>query len=436
MINTGVVLGQFIASKAVVDKIKIPAKYYEKIDSSLRDLESWTALFKDVDTKKPHTWVNTGLKIMRRISEPGEELDENINSQHIFDALWRRGYERLDNLNVIKIYSDIIRRHDEDHSVAVIEGDRGLLKKISLASFGIDEDLFYYVPGGRESMIMGETMPFVPFSGDDDFPEIQERRAKYDEVIASLFWENKTIVKVDVKNDILTLDPARGPEKEYEGLLTELYDKLPKYKEGGVRRSLLLQGDPGTGKSTLVYNIAKRLSKRTLVLTHDFISWVNDTQWLYLLSVLRPEMIIVDDVDRIASYMARKLSFFEDHYCDVPLIIMTSNHYDLLPDAFKRPGRLDEIIEMQSPGQKIRYEVIRSLSAQEDVDVPESFMPVLDKIHSQYPGAYIVEMLRRVKALGWSYEIPEWDLTFLGLSRAIKEEWNDLAKTHKALQEK
>lgn len=411
-----IILGQIVTSKAVVDKIRLPGKYYNTVDSGLREMEQWSNTFKGLELDKPQTWVQTGLRVMRRISEPEEEIEKPKKSL-IFRFIEKMGYVRLDNLNSIRFYHDFIRNYYKESEV-VIEGEQGILRRIVLE--GCEDDFYFYeLVKSESSEVEIDAVPFLP-----DFEDFRERREAINEVIASLYWSDRQIIKLDLRSDIIEYADFKPLSREYEGVLTTLYEDLKVYKEKGIRRSILFQGPPGTGKSTLAFNLAQKLSGRTIVISHKFLQWVNDPQWEYVISLLQPEMIVVDDIDRISDDLKRRLHLFEDHYCPVPLILMTSNHYDWLPDAFKRPGRIDEIIEMQNPSRKIRYEVIRAIARQEGVAVPEEKMAILDEIHEDYPGAYIVELLRRVKGQGWDYSIPPYDLTFAKLDKATKARWN------------
>lgn len=417
-----VILGQIVTSKAIVDKIRLPSKYYNSVDQGLRELETWSNTFKGLEVDKPQTWVQTGLRVMRRISEPEQEIKKPTKSL-IFRFAEKMGFVRLDNLNSIRFYNDFIRRYYKISEIA-IEGEQGVLRRIELE--GCDDDFYFYeLTESESSEVDIDAVPFLP-----DFEDHRERRLAINEVIASMYWRDRQIIKLDLRNDIIEYAEFRPPTREYEGVLTRLYDDLELCKSKTIRRSILFQGPPGTGKSTLAFNLSKRLSDRTIVITHRFLQWVNNAQWEYVLSLLQPDMIVVDDIDRVADDLKRKLYIFEDHYCHVPLILMTSNNYDWLPDAFKRPGRIDEIIEMHTPSKKIRYEVIQAIARQEGVKVPEERMPVLDEIHADYPGAYIVELLRRVKAYGWDYQIPTYDLTFSKLNEETRAKWNRTLSRH------
>lgn len=406
-------LGQYIGGKALVDQISLPPKYYRTIDKGLNELESWSSMFNGLELDKPQTVFQTGLKVLRRVSKPEESIEINRKSLISFFAN-KNGYVRLENLNTFQFYQDIIQTY-YDQADFYIEGEKGDLYKLPL---GKDREDFHFYETHEDDADV-KYLPFLPHLTD-----AKERREKINTTLASLFWKKRNIIKLDIKDDIIEFKDLDPIDRKYEGELSKVFQNLKTCKEKDIRRSLLFQGPPGTGKSTLVFNLAESVSSRTVVVTHQFMEWVNDNHWNYVISHLQPEMLIVDDIDRISRTMERKLSMFEDHYCDIPFILMTSNHYNRLPDAFKRPGRIDEIIEMQNPSKEIRYEVIRSIAKQEELDIVEDRMEILDKIHEEYPGAYIVELFRRIKAYGWDYEIPSYDLTFTDMDEETRQTWN------------
>lgn len=396
------VLAQYFTSKAVIDKIKMPYTMYESYNDKIYEMEQWANIFKGVEVQKPHTWLDTGIKFMRRISEPEEDLTK-VRSKEIYNFLTDKKYETPQESFGYCIYTDIIRNHPE-RSRPVMKSEQTILWSVALEG---TEDCVYYTKTEDSKEIGSIYVPEMILG--------EERHTLFSAAVSDLYWTDKSFVRADGVKRSGTLTDFMPKEREYEGLLTRLYADLSMFKDKGIRRCILLQGLPGTGKSTLVYNIAKNVSNRTLVLSPSILD-VDDYSISSLFLVLNPDMIIMDDIDRYSNALNNNLSLFEEGYCNAPLIVFTSNHYHNLPDAFKRPGRVDEIIEMQNPSKEIRYEIVRLLASREGLDVPEDKMEYLDEIHSQYPSAYILELLRRIKIHGWEYEIPPYDLTFKKLN--------------------
>jgi ATP-dependent 26S proteasome regulatory subunit len=190
-----------------------------------------------------------------------------------------------------------------------------------------------------------------------------------------------------------------------------LIEELGHFRAQGLRRNILFQGKPGTGKSTLCREAARRLSSRTLILTSEYLSNVAASEWKMLLQMLDPEMVIVDDIDRISYNLESKLSLFEEGHCDVPYILMTSNDHETLPQALRRPGRIDMIFKLDDPEPWVLDEVIRGLAEREGVEIPTEHLEHLRKIAQETSTAHVVEVFRRAKVQGWGYEL-NGDITY------------------------
>jgi energy-coupling factor transporter ATP-binding protein EcfA2 len=234
--------------------------------------------------------------------------------------------------------------------------------------------------------------------------------------VADRFWHDRRAV---------TLDKTDGPHGRsigfwnadldghtYYGELDELIDELAAFRADGTRRNVLLQGKPGCGKSTLCRHAARELSDRTVMLTADFLSAVHGREWSFLLDVLRPEMLIVDDIDRMNGRLDDKLGVFEEGYCDVPIALFTSNDHTKLPVALRRPGRIDRIFEVDEPGEEVRRRIIRELAAEEGVDIPDVQFDRLLAILEDFSAAHVVEALRHARVCGWQDDPLPGDVTF------------------------
>ena len=406
-----------LGSRAVIDKIQMSNTLYPKFERRMKDVESWVGLFQTLDVTEPKTWVTTGVNFIKRISVP-EKLQHPPMKSLVSRFTEKLKLVKVDQLSVLPFYQDLahkyIRNAEELH-----RNDDGILYLLPLE--GHPENFYFFevsepvVRKGREY----DVIPFLP-----DYFEEPERRRALNKKLSELFWKDHKVLRLHASSDKMDYARAQYPERQYEGELTELYDNLQKYYDQGIRRAVLLQGPPGTGKSTLALNLAERLSSRTLVITHNTLSWCDSDSWFYYLDMFQPEMIIVDDIDRISSELSRKLFLFEESRCEVPYIILTSNNFHTLPDAFKRPGRIDQIIEMTSPPKSVLRKVLLKIAEMEGVEVPEEKIAILGEIHETYTGAYLVELLRRAKAEGWNFKIKDYDLTFADLSEDLKRRWN------------
>lgn len=124
-----------------------------------------------------------------------------------------------------------------------------------------------------------------------------------------------------------------------------VWRRIEPLMSAGHSRAILLDGKPGTGKTSIARNLAARAGRCLRVPNlrgHYFVlAWT-----------LAPDCLIIDDFDRLAgSSTSQCLDDLASLRESVKLLIVTTNNVGALDPAVVRPGRFDELFTIESLGE-------------------------------------------------------------------------------------
>jgi len=151
-------------------------------------------------------------------------------------------------------------------------------------------------------------------------------------------------------------------------------------------RSIIFHGPPGTGKSTIINMVAASLDRKSFrIPIYDMFS-LNPETILSLVEIFRPELLIIDDLDRVANPVIL-LDGLERLRDETGILLVSMNSTKSCTPALLRPGRLDEEIEVRYVDESI----VKSYISKDD--------PMFDRI-KLWPIAFIREYCKRRDVLG------------------------------------
>ncbi|MBA3461671.1 MAG: AAA family ATPase [Deltaproteobacteria bacterium] len=200
----------------------------------------------------------------------------------------------------------------------------------------------------------------------------------------------------------LALDPFAAEGVVATTQMRELRDRMRKFVDAGQARSYLLGGPPGTGKSVAIRWLIEQLGLTSvridlgvLAKLHGTHSTSLSTSLETLLRLLRPQAMILDDLDRIA-VTAPLLSFLEMARRTCVVVIGSANSIAKMMGAAVRPGRFDDIVRVD----RLDPVVLQTLLA-DDADLHGRL--------AELPAAYVVEFANRRRVLGREQALFELD---------------------------
>jgi hypothetical protein len=243
----------------------------------------------------------------------------------------------------------------------------------------------------------GKSIDIGPFFNKED----------KDKIFMSI--RNKLWKSIGGKNARLTGDGTIGATDESYGYeihettnLKSLKERVVKFLDAEITRSFLLEGEPGTGKTSAILYLINKLELTSFRTT---ISELTGGRWEGqaavakslegLLMALKPDVLVLDDIDR--SYLGQDglLKLFEVARNHCRLIIATVNNKDNVVGAMLRVGRFDDHLKFEG----VDVEVLKVMLEEEDYYLIDRF--------KEWPIAYIQNFLVVKKVLGRDLAIEE-----------------------------
>lgn len=179
----------------------------------------------------------------------------------------------------------------------------------------------------------------------DFFADSGQKEVAYEKLL-SLLWGNSTVIRIvpaagvsamfdDIAISDCTLEVFPSPTAE------TLVDYLREFQKRGIGRKVLLHGPPGVGKSCVAQYAASKIGAKTLFVS---LGMLNADNFSATVAALKPDFIILDDFDRTDTGGA---FLTEIERIKNAIVVVTTNTIDGIDPAVLRPGRFDDIFELQ-----------------------------------------------------------------------------------------
>ena len=221
----------------------------------------------------------------------------------------------------------------------------------------------------------------------------------HDQAVAAmgrLVWERMGTSRcvMTTQSERLTFSAEPQVELLESQLSLEVLGRAKLFIAKGLNRSVLLLGDPGTGKSCMMRFLADSMGGYSLRIAVADLEDANMSHFTAAIRLLAPASLLIDDFDRMDGH-AKLLAALEDINRSVKLFVVSCNSIEHIDDAILRPGRFDEIHIIE----QLDHGVVEQLIG----DVPKQARDIL----IQLPIAAVAEFGKRREALGLETAIDE-----------------------------
>lgn len=378
---------------AKIPFIRVAAPFYQLSHNLMKAVDPALPILGLVANRWPSIgYATTGLTVIGAGSRLSagyiERYNRRMEEQECKD-------EELDETDYDHLYASLVRKY-------------GKYEALDLEMTGDPSELGTISSSAGTAYRLGKVIVDVYGHDNDSYVTVKNAdREEFKETLRTLIWSSAESLHATLYERKGLIAEPNLPDNlkftEFAGYLERRM--IPFIRK--QRRSILLYGLPGEGKTTVIRMIAKKNNWRLIRIPND--TNINSTLLTRAIELFHPDVVVIDDIDRFPQSTTVELLALTEHIGET-ILVGTVNRIKKLDSALTRPGRFDELIEA------------RGLTMREihDYFIGSKMSDDQAKLVAAWPIAFVNELHTRITEFGFEDAIR--DLTSLEERVAILRE--------------
>jgi cell division protease FtsH len=250
-----------------------------------------------------------------------------------------------------------------------------------------------------------------------------------------------------IKLDNITMDDVILKEEIKRRVKSGTIDMLANmevYKKNNlpIKRGILMEGQPGTGKTLLAKALANQIDSTFIWITADDVIFPDDISYIYNMArELSPTVVLFEDIDYIGkdreSYgsgsfdkiTGELLNQMDGLQSNEGIITLASSNYPKALDKAlrNRPGRFDIRVRFELPDKEMRDLMFQRFFGEIEIE-DVLFEDMVEKTKG-YTGAYIKELVTATIMLAVTDNSVKDDGTAIVKKKYFDEAYSEIEKS-------